>query len=82
MTNGNTTEIGNELRDRVYNLCVASGRRNVQREYDVEGKAVDVYFEDSADLSGDKIYVIECKKYASPLGVVEWREIYADYHSR
>jgi len=76
MSNNNTTEIGNELRDRVCNLCIAAGKRNVQREYDVRGKAVDVYFEDSADLSGDKVYVIECKKYASPLGISEWRDIW------
>lgn len=77
-----SVQIGNDLRDRVYRLCLASGMRNVDREYSVGGKSADVYFEDIRGFDGLKRYAVECKNYARPLGEPHWCEIHAGYSSR
>jgi predicted NACHT family NTPase len=82
MAKNNTTLKGNELRDRVYKLCVAAGMRNVEREYSVGGKSADVYFEDVRGFDGTKRFAVECKHYAKQLGENEWTAIYSGYSSR
>lgn len=82
MAKENTTEKGNELRDRVYKLCVAAGMRNVKLEHAVGGKKADVYFEDVRGFDGVKRFAVECKHYARPLGEQEWGNIYSGYCGR
>lgn len=77
-----TVKKGDELRDKVYLLCVAAGKQNSDTEYDIAGKKVDVYFEDNIGFEGKKRYAVECKNYTSRLGQGMWNEIYGDYHSR
>lgn len=78
----NTTQKGNDLRDRVYRLCVAAGLQNAQREYSVGGKSADVYFEDRRGFDGTKRYAVECKSYSKALGEPEFAAIYSGYISR
>ncbi|WP_289027822.1 NACHT domain-containing protein [uncultured Paraglaciecola sp.] len=78
----NTVKKGDELRDKVFRLCVAAGMKDVDREHSVGGKSADVYFEHSTGFEGIRRYAIECKNYRKPLGEPIWNEIYAGYYSR
>jgi hypothetical protein len=77
-----TVKKGDELRDKVYRLCVAAGMQSVEREYSIGGKSADVYFEDSTGFEGIRRYSVECKNYGKPLGERVWTEIFTGYYSR
>ncbi len=74
-------EIGDELRDKVYELLLSRGKQNVQREYILEGKKADVYFEDELPFYGKLRVAVECKNYSAKLGVGEISKIIYDYDS-
>lgn len=80
MKNKNTTQIGDELRDKAFDLLMACGKQNIRKEFKVSGKRADIYYEDTYGFNRIDRVVIESKHYSSQLGVHEISIIITDYY--
>ena len=78
----NNTEKGNNLRNAVFNLVKIAQKSNCSIEQSIDGKKVDVYYEDTDNFRRKKIkYGVECKYYGRPLARSDYERIIASYMS-
>ena len=81
MTNfKSTTEKGNSLRDAVFSIVSTARKNNCAREKVVNGKAIDVYYEDHDAFRQKTIkFGIECKFFDKPLTRNDFDSIFSTY---
>lgn len=77
-----TTDKGNSLRDAVFSIVKTAQKINCEVEKPIDGKNIDVYYEEPDPIRRSTIkYGVECKYYGHPLRRGDYDKIIATYTS-
>lgn len=79
MSKKNTTQIGDELRNKVYDLLDACGKQKLYKEFKVLGKKADIYYEEPRPFGATCRIAVESKHYSKALGISQLSGIIKDY---
>lgn len=79
MSKKNTTQIGDELRNKLFDLLEACGKQKLNKEFKVLGKKADIYYEEPVPFGGACRIAVESKHYSTALGITKFSEIVQDY---
>lgn len=81
MNKKSTTQIGDELRNKVFDLLEAIGKQKLNKEFKVLGKKADIYYEEPYPFGGACRIAVESKHYSKALGISQFSAILRDYES-